>query len=231
MSENTEKTLEQLKEENKTLWRELTKRNEQYMVGLDRALTQANYDEENKHVLYNKMMTELVANQKSGTTARQLYGTVTECAENILQQNEENVVPERSANWLIALDGGLLLGSIFALISGITLMTANGAEAQPGMGIITLILNYLAGGLSMLVISKYQPDPNAPKGQRGFGKYIAATTVAMLFWMLAMTATMALLPPTINVSLPSTAYLVIGGLGFALRFYLKKKYTITGGML
>ncbi|MGP6140369.1 MULTISPECIES: DUF1129 domain-containing protein [unclassified Jeotgalibaca] len=229
MSENTEKTLEQLKNENNALWSELTKRNEQYMVGLDRALKQANYDEENKHVLYNKMMTELVSNQKSGTTARQLYGTVSECAENILQQHEESIVPERSPNWLIAIDGGLLLGSIFALISGISLLTSD-ANVQPGMGIISLILNFIAGGLSMLVISKYQPDPNAPKGKKGYGKYIAATTIAMLFWMLAMTATMALVPPAINISLSAPAYLVIGGLGFALKFYLKKKFTITGGL-
>ena len=83
MSENT---LEQTKNENSVLWSELTKRNEQYMIGLDRALTQANYDEESKHTLYNKMMKELVINQKSGTTARQLYGTVSECAENVLQR-------------------------------------------------------------------------------------------------------------------------------------------------
>lgn len=229
MSENTEKTLEQLKNENNTLWSELTKRNERYMVGLDRALTQANYDELNKHTLYNQMMTELVANQKSGTTARQLYGTVSECAEKILQQNEANVIPERSSDFLIAIDGGLMLGSIFALISGLSLLTSGGV-ATPGMGIISLILNFIAGGLSMLVISKFQPDQSAPKGKKGYGKYVAATTGAMLFWMLTMTATMALVPPSINASLPAPVYIIIGGLGFALKYYLKKKLMITGGL-
>lgn len=229
MSENTEKNLEQLKEENQVLWGELTKRNEQYMINLDRTLTQANYDEEHKHDIYNKMMTELVANQKAGTTARQLYGTVSECAENLLQRNSDNVIPERSPNWLLAVDGGLLLGAIFALISGVSLLTA-GENAQEGMGIVSLILNFVAGGLSMLVISKYQPNPNAPKGQRGFGKYIAVTTIAMLFWMLAMTATMAWVPANINISLSAPTYLIIGGLAFALKYYLKKKFTITGGL-
>lgn len=229
MSENAEKTLEQVKNENSILWSELTKRNEQYMIGLDRALTQASYDEESKHTLYNKMMTELVANQKSGTTARQLYGTVSECAENVLQQNKANVVPERSPDWLVALDGGLLLGSIFALISGTSLLTA-GENTQPGMGIVSLILNFIAGGLSMLIVSKFQPDVNAPKGKKGYMKYIGVLVLSMVFWMLAMTATMVLVPPAINMSLPATAYLIIGAAGFALKTYLKKKFTITGGV-
>lgn len=226
MSENT---LEQTKNENSVLWSELTKRNEQYMIGLDRALTQANYDEESKHTLYNKMMKELVANQKSGTTARQLYGTVSECAENVLQRQEATVSSERSPDWLIALDGGLLLGAIFALISGTSLLTA-GENTQPGMGIISLILNFIAGGLSMLIVSKYQPDVNAPKGKKGYFKYIGVLILSMVFWMLAMTATMVLVPPAINISLPATAYLIIGALSFALRVYLKKKFNITGGV-
>lgn len=229
MSENAEKTLEQTKNENSVLWSELTKRNEQYMIGLDRALTQANYDEESKHTLYNKMMKELVTNQKSGTTARQLYGTVSECAENVLQRQEATVSSERSPDWLIALDGGLLLGAIFALISGTSLLTA-GENTQPGMGIISLILNFIAGGLSMLIVSKYQPDVNAPKGKKGYFKYIGVLILSMVFWMLAMTATMVLVPPAINISLPATAYLIIGALSFALRVYLKKKFNITGGV-
>ncbi|QIK51567.1 DUF1129 domain-containing protein [Jeotgalibaca porci] len=226
MSENT---LEQTKNENSVLWSELTKRNEQYMIGLDRALTQANYDEESKHTLYNKMMKELVTNQKSGTTARQLYGTVSECAENVLQRQEATVSSERSPDWLIALDGGLLLGAIFALISGTSLLTA-GENTQPGMGIVSLILNFIAGGLSMLIVSKYQPDVNAPKGKKGYFKYIGVLILSMVFWMLAMTATMVLVPPAINISLPATAYLIIGALSFALRVYLKKKFNITGGV-
>ena len=229
MSENAEKTLEQVKNENSILWSELTKRNEQYMIGLDRALTQANYDEESKHTLYNKMMKELVTNQKSGTTARQLYGTVSECAENVLQRQEATVSSERSPDWLIALDGGLLLGAIFALISGTSLLTA-GENTQPGMGIVSLILNFIAGGLSMLIVSKYQPDVNAPKGKKGYFKYIGVLILSMVFWMLAMTATMVLVPPAINISLPATAYLIIGALSFALRVYLKKKFNITGGV-
>lgn len=228
MAENEEKTLEQTKDENKALWGQLTKRNEQYMISLDRTLTNASYDEDNKHILYNQMMTKLVLNQKTGVTARRLYGTVTECAENILQEHEEAILSERSPSWMIALDGGLLLGSIFSLISGVTMFTSG--SGQPGMGLISLILNFIAGGLAMLVISKYQPDQTAPKGKKGFGKYIIATTAAMLFWMLAMTVIMVVVPESINISMPPAVYLAIGIAGLAAKFYFKKKLHITGGL-
>lgn len=226
---NTEKTLEQTKVENQALWQQLTKRNEQFMIGLDKILTEANYDEEKKNHRYNKMMSELVANQKVGVTARQLYGTVSECAQNLLQEQEEEP-GRRSPDWLIAVDGGLLLGSIFALISGITLLTSDGAEAQAGMGMISLILNYLVGGLAMLIISKYMPNPDAPKGKRGYGKYIGATTVAMLLWMLTMTLSTGLIPKSINAPLPGIAYLAIAAAGIGAKMYLKRKFRIVGGV-
>ena len=230
MSENAEKTLDQVKNENSILWSELTKRNEQYMIGLDRALTQANYDEESKHTLYNKMMKELVDAQKTGKTARQLYGTVSECAANILVNPADAEVKTRSADWLIAVDGGLLLGSLFALISGISLLT-NSGEDVAGMGLITLIMNFIVGGIAMLIISKYTPNPDAPKGEKGFGKYIFATTAAMLLWMLIMTASMMLIPVSVNIALSAWVYIAIAAIGFAAKVYLKKKYHIVGGIL
>lgn len=225
---NTEnKTLEEKQVENAILWKQLTKRNEQFMMGLDKILTQANFDEEQKEKKYHQMMTELLASQKAGTTARQLYGTVSECAETILKQEEEN--PSRSSDFLIAVDGGLLLGSIFALISGVTLLTSK-QDTALGMGIISLIMNYVVGGIAMLIISKYTPDNNAPKGKKGYGKYILATTLAMMLWMLTMTLTTGLIPVSINIPLSPYFYVAIGAAGFAAKIYLKKRFRITGSI-
>ena len=224
------KSVAQMKVENKALWQSLTKRNEQYMMGLDRTLRAANLEEERREEIYNKMMRELLEAQKTGKTARQLYGTVSECASNILVNPSDNEVKVRSSDWLIALDGGLLLGSLFAMISGIFLLT-NSGEDVIGMGLISLILNFVVGGIAMLVISKYTPNPDAPKGEKGFGKYIFATTGAMLLWMLIMTVSMMLIPASINIALPAWIYLGIAGIGFAAKVYLKKKYHIMGGIL
>ncbi|CZQ85495.1 DUF1129 domain-containing protein [Trichococcus ilyis] len=223
------KSVEQLKVENKALWQSLTKRNEQYMLGLDRTLRAANLEEGRREEIYNKMMRELAEAQKTGKTARQLYGTVSECASNILVNPADAEVSVRSSDLLIAMDGGLLLGAIFALISGVSLLT-NSEEGVIGMGLISLILNFLVGGITMLVISKYTPNPDAPKGEKGFGKYILATTGAMLSWMLIMTASMMFIPASINVAMPAFAYIAIGAVAFAAKIYLKKKYHIMGGI-
>ena len=221
------KPLEEKRMENADLWKQFTKRNEQYMMGLDKILSQANYDEERKQKKYHQIMSELVVSQKTGTTARQLYGTVSECADAVLKQKDE--APARSSDFLLAVDGGLLLGSIFALISGVTLLTSKQPDTL-GMGIISLIMNYVVGGIAMLIISKYTPDPNAPKGKKGYGKYILATTLAMLLWMMTMTLTTGLIPLSINIPLPPVAYIVIGVIGFAAKIFLKKRYQITGSI-
>jgi uncharacterized membrane-anchored protein len=227
--EETTNNAGQVKIENQELRHKLTKRNEQYLLGLDKTLKAANIAEERREEIYNRMMKELVNAQKTGKTARQMYGTVAECAEKLLGKPEADA-SERSADWLIAVDGGLLLGSIFALISGVSLLGANKGGAV-GMGLISLILNFIIGGLAMLVISKFSPNPDAPKGKKGFGKYIFATTGSMLAWMLIMTVSMTFLPASINFELPAFAYIAVAVVGFVAKVFLKKKYHIVGGIL
>ncbi len=221
-----EKTIEQLKAENAALRQGLTKRNEQFMVDLDKQLMDANYPDERKQKLFNEMMTDLRDNQQAGVTARQLYGTVTEYADVVVESLVEE--PVRSSNWLIAMDGGLLLGSIFALIAGISMYT--GSEEGQVMGIVSLLVNYVIGGISMLIISNYSPKLDAPKGQRGYGKYIGATAIAMVLWMLMLTLTTALVPISINRPLAAEYYIAIGIIGIAAKFFLKKKLNIVGGV-
>ncbi len=76
-------------------------------------------------------------------TARQLYGT-TECTAVILEQQfPSDDEGERSA--VEDLDGGLLLGSVFTLITGFSLVRqeTNSEATINNMGLITLIVNYL----------------------------------------------------------------------------------------
>ena len=221
-----EKTIEQLKAENDALRQGLSKRNEQFMVDLDKNLTDENYPEEIKIKLFNEMMTDLRDNQQAGVTARQLYGTVTEYANVVVESYVDE--PVRSSNWLIALDGGLLLGSIFALIAGISMYTSS--EEGQVMGIVSLIVNYIIGGIAMLIISNYTPNLDAPKGERGYGKYIGATALAMVLWMTVLTLTTALIPISINRPMAAEFYLLIGGIGLAAKFFLKKRLNIVGGV-
>lgn len=108
-------------------------------------------------------------------------------------------------------------------------MYTNQEEGVAGTGILSLLMNFAVGGLAMMLISKYMPNPNAPKGERGYGKYILATIGAMLLWMLIMTLA-ATIPASINPPLPALAYIAIGIAGLLGKTFLKRKYRITGGL-
>ena len=63
------------------------------------------------------MLPEIVEKQKAGVTARQLFGTVTERVQSIVAGPTKD--PDaKSPDWQIAVDGGLLVGGLFALVTG-----------------------------------------------------------------------------------------------------------------
>ena len=74
MEETQATTTQAKKEENSVLLQKLTKRNEQYMLSLNKALTEKNMSETKKEEIFNDMLHNLVERQKSGETARQGAG-------------------------------------------------------------------------------------------------------------------------------------------------------------
>ncbi|SEK73148.1 Uncharacterized membrane-anchored protein [Carnobacterium iners] len=223
-----ENTNEQItaQEENKELFGQLTKRNEQYMMSLDKALIAGNISEEKRVIIYNEMLKNLINGQKSGQTARQIYGTVTERTNDLLASPKDNDTG-RSEDWKIMLDGGLLMGAMFALITGISAFIGSGQGSE--MGIITMILNFIIGGFVILLISKNLPNKN--KGKKGNTlRYILVSTSGMLGWMFIMTASMALLPSSINILMSAGVNIAIGVTAFAAKMYFKRKLNIRGGL-
>lgn len=215
------------------LFAQLTKRNQQFLLAVDKNLVAANLTAAIRRDIYTEMAETLVEGQHTGQTARQLYGTPTECASVILkQQFPTESDGEKSPDWQIALDGALILGSVFTFITGFSLMRAGeGATTTAmSMGLITLILNYIVAGFSMLSTSKVLPNMDAPKGQRGYIKYFTVSFASMLVWVAVVTLSSVFLPASINPMLPYELYLLIGAGTFFLRFYLKKKWNIKGGL-
>ena len=145
---------------------ELTNKNEQYIYQLERALKEAGFDEAQIEKELSVMLPEIVEKQKAGVTARQLFGTVTERVQSIVAGPTKD--PDaKSPDWQIAVDGGLLVGGLFALVTGVMLMLNPSADTQP-MGLFTLHTStLLQGHLLMLAISKNARIDN-PKGQRGY---------------------------------------------------------------
>lgn len=209
---------------------ELTGKSQQFMVNLDRQLVDK-LPYEIRAKVYEEMVETLIEGQLSSYTARSIYGTPTEVAENVLSQHikiEEDEVLV-SPDWQIAVDGGLFLGSIFVFLTGLS-MTNNTDPSRGAMGLFTMILNYVIAGLAMLSVAKNLPDMDAPKGKKGYPRYFLTAIGSMLIWYLVISLSAAFLPRIINPILPAGVYMVIGIVTFAGRFLFKKHFNVQGGI-
>lgn len=219
-------TLTAQREENTQLFNQLTHKNADYMAKLDKRLKEVNHPEDDRTRVFNEMLKNIVEKQSAGVTARKLYGTVTERSIEIVEGPQQTPTGqvERSEDWKLYVDGSLMLGGMFALITGLSAVIGSGDEST-GMGLITLILNFLIGGAVILAITK-----NAPvQGVKGsLWRYILVSIVAMFAWIIIMTGSMALIPPSINVMMPGIANLIIGVVAFLAKWYFKRKYNVKG---
>ncbi|MBG9981286.1 DUF1129 family protein [Facklamia sp. DSM 111018] len=216
-----------------TEWDQLTKRNRQFLFDIDKHLSTENIDASVKSMAFSEMAQTLIEGQRTGHTARQIYGTPTETADAIRQTHStKSEELEKSPDWQIAIDGGLMLGSIFTIITGFTVMMGKSGTAQQGflMGGLTLIINYLVAGYAMMETAKVLPNPDAPKGEKGYAKYFLVSTATMVLWIGLVMFSQYFLPRIINPILPALVYLIIGGISLLLRFYLKNKWKIEGGL-
>ena len=228
MEETQVSSTQTKKEENSVLFQKLTKKNEQYMLSLNKTLIEKNMSETKKEDIFNEMLKKLVERQKTGETARQLYGTVTECANQLIDQPEK-VQTGPSENWKIALDGGLMIGGLFSLITGLSGLFSNVEETASALGIITTLLNFIVGGLVILWISKNMPDRKNPK-KGGMFRYILVSTIGMLSLMVVMTGSMMVIPSAVNVPINAIGNIVVGVLAFVAKYFAKRKLNIRGGL-
>lgn len=221
----------QQKQQENTRWLEqLTKKNKEYMFKLNRMLEEHTTSSQRTE-LFHEMLPTLLNEQSKGVTARQLYGTVTDYAQTFIEtpeQKEKNKPEERSEDWKLFLDSALMLGGLFAVVQGISGFV-DAKSAQGGaMGIVSLLLNFIIGGVVGLLMTKYAPR----KGdENGLGKYLFVSTVAMLVWVVIMMAVVLAVPPSINVMLPASAIFGAGIIAIIAKVILKKQLNIKGTLM
>lgn len=219
--ENT-KSLDEVKKENQELYQELTNKNKDYMFQLNSRLDELDYNSNWKELVFNEMLQEIIAAQATHITARKLYGTVTEQADNIVgkkvQPGEDEV---RSPNWQIFIDGALLMGGLFGIVFGISSWN----NPENSIGLLQFLMNFILGGVSIVVLTKYMPKPGETKG---FLKYMVATVVVILFWVLFLSVVLTVLPNLLNPALPAVVVLGLSALSLLGRWFFKRKYNVKG---
>lgn len=211
----------------------LTNKNQQFVVTLDRQLHDEMHFEVRRKV-FEEIVETLLAGQEHSQTAKHIYGTPTELAQVIRDQeltHQKEAEQAPSSDLLIGIDGALFLGSLFTFVSGLSMiMATDKSDSQTYMGVITMIINYIVAGFAMLMTAKNLPNPDAEKGKKGYLRYFLVSILTMVGWFMIVSFSVVILPRTINPILPGVIYMMIGGVTFALRFYLRRRYNIKGGV-
>lgn len=214
--------------ENRELEKQLTKRNQQYIFDLKKSLEAANLSEEEKAIALHEILPVLVKEQKGGRTARQLFGTVSERTEAILNKPEEVKETSPVMMWL---DNTLLILGIFGIMMGVMGLFAR--DSAQVYGIITFISMAMVGGWVFYVMYKYMYQyerPGADKSQRPKMWKIMLILIGSFFLWIATIAVTSILPSSINIVFDPIVLAVIGAVAIGLRYYLKKKYNIVGSL-
>lgn len=219
-------TLRQIVAENRQLESDLTKRNEQYIFDLKKALKAANLTEEEITLALHEILPNLVAGQKSGQTARQQFGTVSERVAYVLAKPKET---KESEPWKMWLDNTLLFFAMLAILNGIMNLVSKGQGMTAGL--LSLVATSATGGLIFYYMYKwiYQYEkPGADKSKKPkMWKSMSILALGMVVWIFIYSGSM-LLPNVLNPVVNPIVLVALGGAAFAGRMWFKKKFDIQG---
>lgn len=221
---------QEIKEQNDELVKQLKKRNSDYIFKLRKQLFGKVTVERQEEAL-NEILPKLIEGQKAGKNANQIYGTVQECANKIIEGPKKEVKPLKK--WQIWLDNTLILFTVLSGFSALmSFIPSKNPEASQGMMRITsLVISAMIGGLVFYFFNKYiyQYDlPGADKKKKpSFGKQMLIMALGIILWMFGMNAAM-LLPSIINPILPSIVLIILAAISYGIRYYLRKKIGYTG---
>jgi uncharacterized membrane-anchored protein len=216
--------------ENTTKKHELTKRNADFMYRLRKEIKNSKLNDQQRSEALIDTETRLLEAQKTGTTAKQLFGTPTQRLNDLVEgPKKAQVAAQQSNMWIRALDNGLIFAALFSAMYAIMMLIEPKAiQASPGpSGILAIILTSLVGGIGMGYIYKVMgPDQ---KKRPSMWKQAGLTVAAVVLW-IAFYMSFASLPSSINPTLPFIGYAILAVAAFGGRWYLRRKFHITGGI-
>lgn len=206
----------------------LTKRNADYMFRFNKALDKTKLTPEKKAKAVQDMVDELVDGQKSGKTAKNLYGDVDARVKYVVEGPVTDAPVIGGPNyWPNMIYNALTFFMIFNLMFGIMylfspkLMTSS----QP-VGITAITISAIVAGFILPIM----PRLFDPKIKHKYNGWIRALFVLLgfLVWMILFYAAQ-MLPSVINPVLMPWPSIILGVVSIALMFWLRRTYQIRGG--
>lgn len=206
----------------------LTKKNQEFIhIATNQLIKDGKTDSEIKEIL-EEILPTIIEKQKTGVTARNLYGAPSEWAATQTQKpNADSLTQEENDNpWLMWLDSSLL---ILALISGLNGIL-NFFNSGTPYGIVTLLVIGFGVGAGMYLMYHFVYREQAKTGQRpNLLKAIGFLVLATLAWSIVFFFA-ALIPSSINPVISPVFAVLLAAVAFGLRHLLRKKYNIRNAM-
>lgn len=199
---------------------DLTKRNAEYMIKLNKALNDQGYDPEKKAIALNEVYEELKVKQKQGFTAAKLYGPAAKKADDIINGPKRELENKPPKFWESALDNGLLMFTMFCAMYGILGLFSKRQTADAGW--LTIVSTSVIAGLGLAGFYKVM---NNRKVKHRILRAIGVFLGLLIVWFAAF-ALVAHIPASINPAFTPFADILFAIIGFGVRYILKKKLNI-----
>ena len=199
---------------------DLTKRNAEYMIKLNRALNDQGYDPEKKATALNEVYEELKVKQKQGFTAAKLYGPAAKKADDIINGPKRELENKPPKFWKSALDNGLLMFTMFCALYGILGLFSKRQTADAGW--LTIVSTSVIAGLGLAGFYKVM---NNRKAKHRILRAIGVFLGLLIVWFAAF-ALIARIPASVNFAFTPIADILFAIIGFGVRYILKKKLNI-----
>ncbi len=205
----------------------LTKRNAEYMFKFNQALGATKLSADKKNEAVQTMVQELLEGQKSGKTARNMWGTVDQKIETTVHPPARPADPRRDY-WKNAGYNAVLFLTIFFLMYGVLwFLPTKGGQHSPMMGITGILISAAVAGLGIPIVTMMF----TPGVKHRFSIWIRIILVVLflIVWMGIFTLS-SILPPVLNPVLNPIVYIVLGMLSGVAAFFVKRRFNITGGV-
>ncbi|MBW1604833.1 DUF1129 family protein [Lactobacillus sp. Sy-1] len=208
----------------------LTKRNADYMFRFKQQLDQLNMPAEKKRETVDTMVSELVKEQKSGATARNLYGTVEQRIEFIKNPPREkealftNYWPNAGYNFFIFL-------ALFSIMYGVTLLFSKNsfsAEQAKSYGVAVIVITSIITGALMPIFTRLF-DPAVKHTSKWYSR-LGLMVILAIVWISVFFGLFIIIPNAINPVLPGIVYVVVAVLSFGASLFMRSKFKITTGL-
>lgn len=209
---------------------ELTKRNADFMYRLRKEVKESKLNDQERSEALIDTETRLLEAQKTGKTAKQLFGTPTERLKEIVEGPKKAKTEAQNNNmWIRALDNALIFAALFAAMYAIMMLIQPASiKATPGpSGILAILLTSIVGGIGMAYV--YRVLGPEQKTRPSMWKQAGIAVVAILLWIVFYMS-FAMLPNAINPTLPIYGYVILAVAAFGGRWYLRRKFHIVGGL-